>query len=96
MRHQHATRIEQREIAHRPRLVFRRTHAHPEPPLDTDRLQMRVPVVDVLDQQVHLEVADECRLIEGLQQEGRLAMAYVRQIPGGPLDLEADSCIELL
>jgi hypothetical protein len=57
---------------------------------------MGVPIVDILNEKVHLEVLNERGLIEGLQQKGSLAMPYIRQILGGPWDLEADSRLELL
>jgi hypothetical protein len=81
----------QREVAHRPRLVFRRTHLYPEPFLNSNRLQMCMPIIDTLDEKVHLEVPDEFRLIEVLQQKSSLPMAHTGQIRGRPSDLEPDS-----
>ena len=55
-----------------------------------------MPVVDILHQQMHLEVARVDGLIEGLQQEARFAVANVGKVFRGPRDLEAEREIELL
>ena len=57
---------------------------------------MGMPVVNILHQQMHLEVARVHGVVEGLQQEARLAVANVGKIVRGPWDLEAERKIELL
>jgi hypothetical protein len=50
-------------------LVLRFVNFHAVAQSDALRDNMRVPVVNVLDEQVHLKVLDELGLVEGLQEE---------------------------
>jgi len=65
------TWIEQREVAHAPGSIRGRTNADPEPIHDARCHHVRMPLVHAVDEQVHLEVAQEVRVVEGLQQERR-------------------------
>ncbi len=56
---------------------------------------MSVPVVNTLNEQVHLVVCDERWLIEGLQKKTCLAIPNVGEFIGRPRNLEPKRHIEL-
>lgn len=75
---------------------MRLTEPDTEPLLYSDALEVGVPSVDVVHQKVHLEVLDELGMIECLQQEGRVTVAYIGEVVRGPRNLEADGQVKLL
>ena len=86
---QHAARVEKRKVSHRPRPVLGFIHPYSKASLDACSRDMRVPVVDILDEQVHLIMLHEVRFVESLKQKARSPMPDVGEVRGGPRDLEA-------
>ena len=92
---QHAAWIDQGEIAHTPRLVNRLPHSRVETTGEIRNDDLRMPVIDIFHQQMHLEICAERRLAECLQQEAASAEANVGQAVIGPGNVKPKRKVEL-
>ncbi len=93
---QHSTGIGEREVSHCPRSIFWRAELDAEPFDEALRRYMLVPVVGVLDEQVHHEVVRQLLDVEVLKQERAATEMEIRQVVGRERHLEADRLVELL
>ena len=93
---QHSAWIRESEVSHCPWPIFRRTKSDAKLLDQAVRRNVCVPVVGILDEQVHHEVVRQLLDVEVLKHESEVAGVEIRQIVGGESHLEADGLIELL
>ncbi len=72
--------IKQCEVTHGPGLVLRVSELHSITRGDSRGHDMTVPVIDVLNEQVHLKVLDELRFVEGLQKKACVSVPDIGDI----------------